>query len=374
MHVFFVAIQISDMAQYCNIFTTLLIAALFIACDKDDETTYDIPETYEFENVSYSGQQERLAMLLEMKIYMARSRTLGQSVEADRLKAMFRNEGAAGFQNDYEKQLFDKTFEPVRDDFVALMDELAVASQSTVSGSEDVSGVIETHDGTTAYLVGEDGIDHAQVIEKGLMGACFYYQATSVYLGEDRMNVDNEEVIEGRGTAMEHHWDEAFGYFGVPRDFPVNLSGLFFWGDYSNKRNALIGSNEALMDALIKGRAAITNNDLTARDKAISEVRLHWEGISAATAIHYINAGIRNFDDMARRSHGLSEAIGFVYSLQFNPEKRISNREVGEVLELIAGSSDLDKMDLYQTRTADLEEARSRLADLYDMADIMEQL
>jgi len=60
------------------------------------------------------------------------------------------------------------------------------------------------------------------------MGACLYYQATSVYMGASKMDVDNETIVPGEGTAMQHHWDEAFGYFSVPKDFPLNKSGLFF--------------------------------------------------------------------------------------------------------------------------------------------------
>ena len=107
-------------------------------------------------------------------------------------------------------------------------------------------------------MIGGDGLDHAQLIEKGLMGACLYYQATSVYFGDDRMNVDNEMVEVGEGTEMEHHWDEAFGYFGVPKDFPTSTDGLFFWGSYSNQRNGILESNQKLMDAFLKGRAAIS--------------------------------------------------------------------------------------------------------------------
>ncbi len=354
----------------------LCICLVFVTACKDDEMppdpTYTIPTTYNFENVSYSGQTQRLAMLAEMKSYMAMSRTTGVSLDAARLKAMFANDAAnAQFAGTYEdsKQLKSKTFEQAQTPFENLMDELATASESTVPGEEGISGVIESNDGSKSYLVGDDGLDHAQVIEKGLMGATFYYQSTAVYFGDGRMNVDNTTVTDGKGTEMEHHWDEAFGYFGVPIDFPTNTDGLAFWGNYSNKRNSVLGCNQTAMDAFLKGRAAISNDDLTVRDEAIIEARDVWELISVGSALHYINDGIANFNDMSLRSHSLSEAIGFIYSLQFNPTKKITNATVDQYLTLLAGSADFSSMNLYQTTEANLQQLKDDLAAAYGLTD-----
>ncbi len=341
------------------------------ACEKEDSNPkYDIPNTYNFENVSYSGQTQRLAMLLELKSYMGSSKTAGTTLSADRMKAMFSNDAAtAGWTNTYEdtKQLKSKTFTGQQATFEALFDELALASQSLVAGAEGQAGVVNSLDGTKSYLLGDDGLDHAQLIEKGLMGACFYYQATAVYMGADKMNVDNETVEPGEGTAMEHHWDEAFGYLGVPKDFPTTKDGILFWGSYADKRNAVLGSNAQLMDALLKGRAAISNKDLAARDEAIKEAQAQWELIAVGSALHYINESLNNFEDMALRGHALSEGVAFTYSLQFNPNKKVSNTQVGEILTLMGGSDAFDKMNLYQADKTKLQEARDLLAGYYGL-------
>jgi len=188
------------------------------------------------------------------------------------------------------------------------------------------------------------------------------------------MNVDNETVEPGSGTKMEHHWDEAFGYFGVPKEFPTTTDGLFFWGVYSNNYNNLTGSNQKMMDGFLKGRAAISNDDLETRDEAIAEVRTEWERISAAAALHYFNVGINQFDDVSIRTHALSEAIGFVYSLQFNPEKSVSNNQVNELLSTFAGSADFDAMNLYTTSIANIQKAKDDLAAYFGMEDIKDQL
>lgn len=357
----------------------LLICLSCLACDNDDDTSpqYDIPTTYIFENVNYSGQTQRLAMFTELKTYMATSRETGTVLDFNRLQAMYTNDvDNAAWQGAYEtsKQLRNKTLENVQADFDALLEELALASQSTVNGSEGQSGVISSEDGTKSYLIGDDGLDHAQLIEKGLMGACLYYQATSVYFGADKMNVDNETIEAGEGTMMEHHWDEAFGYFGVPTDFPTNTAGLLFWGNYSNKRNSILNSNEQLMDELLKGRAAISNNDLEARDEAIAAAREQWELIAVGSAIHYLNEGMSDFEDMALRGHGLSEAIGFIYSIQFNEAKIITNAQVDELLAIIAGDSDFSNMNLYTTSIDNLQSAKDKLVAYYELENLKDEL
>jgi hypothetical protein len=56
----------------------LLAVFAFTACDEnstagENDTNYDIPSTYDFENVSYSGQTQRLDMMEELTVYMKTS-------------------------------------------------------------------------------------------------------------------------------------------------------------------------------------------------------------------------------------------------------------------------------------------------------------
>lgn len=352
----------------------ILTLLFFASCKDDDEEikSYEIPATYSFDNVSYDGQTQRLSQFTELKSYMTTSRTAGVSLDAARMQAMYENDAAnASWQGSYEdsKQMKSKTFANVQEDFVALLNELASASASTEVGSEGVSGVISSNDGAKSYLIGDDGLDHAQLIEKGLMGALLYYQSTGVYLESERMDVDNIDITPGEGTEMEHHWDEAFGYLGVATDFPTNLDNAVFWGNYTNLRDAILGSNQKLMDAFLKGRAAISNDDLEARDEAIETIKTEWELVSVGSALHYLNSGIANFDDMSLRAHALSEGIGFIYSLQFNPDKKITNAQVSELLEIIASSADFDQMNLYTTSIDKLQEAKDKLAAYYSLDD-----
>ena len=349
----------------------LLISSsiLFTACDPTEE--YEIPIIYDFENVSYSGQTQRLAMLTEIKSYLTTANIAGTTLDADKLKAMYENTANADFTGTYDdsKQLKSKTFENERTFFETLMEESTTASQSTSAASNGTAGISTSADGEKNYLVSAGGLEYAQVIEKGLMGACFYYQATSIYFGADKMNGDNETVIEGEGTEMEHHWDEGFGYFGAPIDFPISTDGLVFWATYSNTVNSVLGTNKTLMDALIKGRAAIHNDDLETRDIAITEARAAWEEVVAGSAVHYINSALENFSDDTRKLHALSEAAAFAYSLQFNEGKTATNTQVNEVLTLLGGSSDFIMMNFYDVTEADLNTAKDNLENLFGWDD-----
>lgn len=358
-----------------RLFTLLGLIVTLAACSDDEQImdpTYEVPVSYNFENVDYSGQTQRLGMLLELKSYMSTSVSEQAILDEDKMKAMYANDAsAAGFAGTYDasKQLKNKTFEQEQTTIESWIENLALASTSTEAGSEGTAGIVSSLNGAKSYLVGPTGLEYLQLIEKGIMGACFYYQATTVYLGADRMNVDNTTVTDGQGTKMEHHWDESFGYWGVPTDFPANTDGVIFWGDYTNDRDAILGVNQKLMDAYLLGRAAISNDDLDSRDAAIAAVRSNFELVVAATAIHYLNSAMANYDDFALRAHALSEAIAFIYGLQFNEDKLITNDQVAQVLGLCGGDAEFANMNLYQVSVSDLEAARDQLASIYNLED-----
>ena len=347
-----------------------LLAIFFLnGCKKCKEPIcFDVPTTYSFDNVSYSGQTERLNMMEEMTTYMKTANTSGVALDATMLKEMYENEGNH-FSFTSSKQLKSKTFSLDQDKYETYMDAIAAASQSTVAGSNGVAGVVESNDGGKKYLFDENGIEYTQLIEKGLMGAVFYYQATAVYLSEDRIGaaVDNTNITPGEGTDMEHHWDEAFGYLGVPTDFPSNTDGVRFHGKYLNSRDGVMGISQPLMDAFILGRAAISNDDMDVKNEQVPIIRSNWEKAIAGTAIHYLNGGRSDIADDALRNHQLSEAIAFIDNLRFNPEKTISDAQIQEALDLIG-------TNLYNVTAAKLLEARDLLSSIYGLDSVKDQL
>ncbi len=339
------------------------------SCTYDDDG-YTVPATYNFENVSYSGQTDRLDMMAEMTTYMKTGNTMGTTLDAQKLKDMFANTNSQFSDPDLNsstKQLKDKCFSLDQDMFEEYIDSIAASSQSTVAGSNGVAGVVSN--GTKSYLCAANGFEYTQLIEKGLMGAVFYYQIAEVYTRDEKIGnaVDNETITTGEGTDMEHHWDEAFGYFGVPIDFPTNTTGIRFYGNYSNGRDALLGTNSLIMDAFLEGRTAISNKDYTQRDASAEEVRVNLEKVIAATAIHYLNAGKANISDDALRNHELSEAIAFVGALKYNTDALISSTEIQSVLDHIGDN-------LYEVTATDLDNARNELSTIYSLDSVKDAL
>lgn len=337
-------------------------------CDDDCPTQYDVPTTYAFENVSYNGQTERIEMLEEMTAYMKTANTIGIGLDATKLKEMYANEGNH-FTVQSSKDLKSKTFVLDVDSFEVYMERLATASQSSQAGSNGVAGIVTSTDASKSYLCDENGIEWTQLIEKGLFGAVFYYQATAWYLSDDQIGdgVDNTEVEAGKGTDMEHHWDEAFGYLGVPTDFPGNADGLKAHGKYCNGRDAVLGTNSKLMNAFILGRAAISGKDMETKNAQVPIIRDQWERVIAGTVIHYLNGGISDFGDDALRNHQLSEAIAFTMNLKYNPTKKITDAQIQQVLDDIG-------TNLYEVTIANLNQAKDLLAAVYGMESVKDQL
>lgn len=346
---------------------------VFSACQKEEDnlsSTYEVPSSYSFDNVNYSGQTQRIKMLDELILEVRKGNNDGVVVNANRLKEMFSNINnpfADSTLNTSGKQIKDKTFLSERTLFEQYFDSLERVSASTTTGANGNAGRILSTDGTSKYLFNENGIEYKEVIEKGLYGAFLYYQISSVYLSPEKMNVDNETIIASQGTAMQHHWDEAFGYLAVPTDFPTNISGIKFLSRYMNSRNAVLDCNRKVMNAFITGRAAINNKDYSTRDAQIQIISSELEKVIAATAINYLNQAKTNFADDAKRNHTLSECRGFIYALKFNARKKITDTEISELINTLGANH-------YEITLSTIETIKNRIAQIYSLESVKDIL
>ena len=336
---------------------TLALSLGFMASctDKESENNdYAVPTSYNFENASYSGQVDRLNMLSELETYMKLANE-GEVVDASTIKAMYANNGHVWTSEAFTeaqptKDLESKTFDSQQAVITSLMDELAELS---------VTGTLTTsNDGAKSYLFNENGFEPIQLISKGIMGACFYYQGTSVYLSDTKMDVDNDvDALEiGAYTDMQHHWDEAFGYFGAPIEFSmIDTDGGSFWAKYATKtiNGGLATIDNLMQDGFILGRAALNNKDYTVRNQAIGTIRAEWEMIPVSAALHYLNGALENITDAALRNHELSEAIAFISALKYNVEASITATAVDAIIaELGTNLNEVSPEMINNTRTA----------------------
>lgn len=366
-------------------FATLSVAVISLtSCTTEEPEIIETPPqtTYAFardgfSTVSYSGQTARLDMLEAMVDTIKSAVSNRNSIGLDLLENMYANTNnvfADTALNTSGKDLRSKTFSLDVELFDSYLENLATSSNSIgMEASNGQAGVLSTTDGAKSYLVDENGIEWLQVFEKGIMGATFYYQATSVYFSDDKIGeaVNNSDPVDPENgkyyTTMEHHWDEAFGYFGVPTNFLLSQSGVRFHGKYCNSRNELLGTNEKVMANFISGRIGITNNVPTAKNAAITEIRNGWELVIAGTAIHYLNGAIENFSSNALRCHELSEALAFVMSLKYNIGKTVSNATIDQWIADLGAN-------FYEVQVADLSQLRNEMATAFNLEDIKEQL
>lgn len=352
---------------------SLLIITGLSSCNTEEDSGLDVPSTYSFtrdgsSTVSYSGQVERLNMLSLLSTYMKTSNTVGApALDAQLLKDMFSNSNNPFDGATFEKQLKDKCFEADRIVYEGYMDRLAASSLATGEASEGVAGVLVdgSPDPLVGYRVDENGVEMIQVIEKGLIGAVFFYQAMEVYLSADRMgSVGNSDLVDGKNyTAMEHYFDEAFGYFGVPVDFPnsATIGDVKWWGTYCIRRNNDLysGINDEIATAFRTGRAAIVAKDYEAREEAIKTIQEKWAIVCAATAVDYMLQALDPSIEVYKKNHALSEGIGFMNSLKYHFQ--IGNSKFPPVYDYSQIQNALsiinDQTNLYQLTNQDLNDA-----------------
>ena len=278
---------------------------------------------------------------------------------------------------------------------------------------------------TLAHL-SADGLDYRQLVNKFLLVAVAYSQATDDYFDNDLadhgINVDNEvPALSGEEeqpyTQLEHHWDEGFGYFGAARDYPaysdeemegiggraefqkyhdsdgddaIDLTAeyIYPWAGYAARRDN--GSAESaptdftgeIFGALLTGRRIISTAggalsedqmaDLVAeRDKAVAS----WERLVAANVVHYINDVLKDmnkfeeedYDFMGHAGHW-AEAKAFALGLQFNPRKALTDEQFAELHQLLRVRPVLETATPTQINNykADLRAARALIGDAYD--------
>jgi len=192
---------------------------------------------------------------------------------------------------------------------------LAEASKSvTTDASQGVAGK------ATTYLLDKNGIEHAQIIQKGLIGALQLDYISNVLLVKG-LEADNKTLVSGKKyTALEQNWDEAYGLLTLnpvyllgstdaTRGTTESFIGSYIW-EYNKANYAKI------QPAFVTGRAAIVNNDAATLKTQATFIRTEMERAIAQAAIGYLGKWKSGTTD-AVRAHAMGEGLGFIYSLRY---------------------------------------------------------
>lgn len=372
--------------------STLLVLALGIgalSCKKETPITEDplvVPENYVFTrngqtSVSYSGQTERLNQLSEITAVL-KTADDGTTVLENDLIAMYENTGGDGngnFSFSSTKQLKNKTFDLDQEYFAQILKDAALVSADGTAGiqaANGTAGLITRGGNGKTILVDKNGFEFTQIFEKGLMGGVLYYQILNVYLADAKIGpaVDNQNVVENKNyTSMEHHWDEAFGYYGGPTDFKSDYQGTGstrFWAKYSDKFDNTIGQfNNEGMDPYKTGRAAIVAKRYDVMNTNVDAMNVYLGRVAAAAAIHYANEA-KALTDQGDILHVLSESFAFARALRFsNPDNReMTPSQVDALLASTFGGN------LWTVTTSDLDNFINDLSSTYGLEAVKDIL
>ena len=360
------------------------------AADNDTDTmTMETPTEFVFESrfeehagessVSYSGQVVRNLLVNDIKSLIASNVGGGNTAT---INSMMANDDpnlaiyTGSSLNTLQTKYHDISTSQ-------LNDRLAAVTSYTDPGyganaQDMITGWIAESEG---YSVRPGGLDLGQMTQKVMWGAIAYWQGTSKYMSKIP-NDDNTMSDDGDPyTAMEHHWDESFGYFGAARDYntgysddtdrktdPYNDSngdGLIDfkteynmgWAVTAAKRDLVDGVSmdydftKTIFDAYLEGRTLIYNQApldeiLVQRDIILNT----WEKVVAAVSIHYINdtmsdlealiaAGDANlaWDNLPESGDGYkynihwAEMRAYAHGLIYNDFKLISDDDIATV-------------------------------------------
>ena len=277
------------------------------------------------------------------------------------------------------------------------IDTLAVAR--TMQTPTDPTGRAIEH-----VYVSPEGLDYRTLLHRFLLGAVAYSQAADDYLGHDTegkgLLSDNSVAEEDEPyTALEHSWDEAFGYFGLNRDgsstyADTNEDGkIDLMSEYSVGDAVLSAAlnnppvagvpryKTAIFNAFVQGRQFITDSPTDPSSPALGGETLNqllrycetilttWDEAlrhsivvaidDLSTALDATGTNAYRFETIAER---WSHAYATLLSLQFNSLSAISKGDIADSLDLLGQAPPrlADELSEYQDNLADARDIVAR--------------
>ena len=432
-----------SLTKKCQWLAVLLtVASLFlVACGSDEDTadsdldgeagaTIEIPQAYVFDSrfvegessVSYSGQVVRNLLLQDLKattdsvgkdgarpIAVSDMLKLYEYDDALNLKTLTTTGGLAASESHYSalstgKNLVGKISDAPVIGYNRTADDLVREWFKAIADNSQDSDKL----GTPMAYTTDDGVDMSQMINKVLIGAVPYYQATGVYLN-GLLERDNSEARDGTDpyTSMEHGWDEAFGYFGAARDYArysdAQLAGsvddftfdsngdgsIDFKSEYNfglsrnagkrDKGGSGVDFTQQIFNAFLAGRTAITNQGSVAEISAHRQTAAEgMEKVIAATVVHYINDTLSDMSALGTADENIpnlnkhwAEMKGYTVALQYNPFRLISDGQLAELHGIMGEAPiyDAPGSNNYKTQVANYERAKVVLQTAYGFSN-----
>jgi|GEM_PF-1311986 hypothetical protein len=212
-------------------------------------------------------------------------------------------------------------------------DKLSKASAGTYFPGANSMGIGGVYGN---YVFNGDGIEPAEIIEKGLLGAAFYNYGLKLYI--DNPNIANPASV-----------DRLLALYGTSPDFPNSSNAAFYarpdkaLAAYAAQRDK--GDDKGIYSQIktqfIKLQAAYKggSNYDRERNQSFSDLLTLWEKVLAASAIHSCQQTLERLQGTnptdplkAQALHWNSSSIGFLLGLRTIPNKTITDAKIDEIL------------------------------------------
>ena len=368
------------MKTYFKFFACSLMIITISSCDKDNNNdpiipNIDAPETYSFQRngestVSYSGQTTRLEQADELYAALNSAESTAAGLDlmfngSDGSSAGFANELLNGTSKIIGSKTASSTLAgsaTTKERFNQYIADFAsnVAPNWNMDAAPGMPGSITSPDGGSTYQINAVGQELDQLFFKGLIGAFTLDQIVNNYIHPNQLDSgtriddnDNGVLSDGKPyTDMEHKWDEGVGYlYGQEGDLddvgatvgiaPSGSGNLLmkYFKKVNQEGGYEPGIGQTVYDAFIMGRTAIVNTDYELRDAQADIIQIELSKVIGYYAIHYLNDYLAKIEEgnIAKAHHSLSEAYGFILSLQFtnngNDEPYMSKGDVEYFLD-----------------------------------------
>ena len=368
------------MKNYYKFLACSLMIITISSCDKDNNNdpiipNIDAPETYSFQRngestVSYSGQTTRLEQADELYAALNSAESTAAGLDlmfngSDGSSAGFANELLNGTSKIIGSKTASSTLAgsvTTKERFNQYIADFAsnVAPNWNMDAAPGMTGSITSPDGGSTYQINAVGQELDQLFFKGLIGAFTLDQIVNNYIHPNQLDSgtriddnDNGVLSDGKPyTDMEHKWDEGFGYlYGQEGDLddvgatvgsaPAGSGNLLmkYFKKVNQEGGYEPGIGQTVYDAFIMGRTAIVNRDYDLREAQADIIQVELSKVIGYYAIHYLNDYLAKVEEgnIAKAHHSLSEAYGFILSLQFtnngNDEPYMSKGDVEYFLD-----------------------------------------
>lgn len=305
--------------------TAITCSVFVISCDKDDDFNYTVSDTYNYTNVEFAEATATVNMWQGFQTYLGRGAT--RQLSQDTVNYLWSNTNNA-FTAEFisnlpntPAQINASGFNLVSKTSDAAVIKALADSMVKISAFYNTNGAEGKPGKQGNRIFNHSGFEFNQGVAKGLMGALVL--AKVIQHLDASVSADNSTVTAGKGTAMEHEWDMAFGYVGIPKDYDTakayagtDVTRPLAVGGYFGERGKYIKAGGTVYEAFRKGRAAIAAKDYNGRNAAINTIKEYIEKTFAAACYYYITHP-QAITDKPSQLHELSEGRGFIVALKF---------------------------------------------------------